>query len=181
MMGIKVKRNWIRTLPVVAGLSACFLLFQNFSLDNEYRDIRTIAPVGAPAEPPSPYFPEHIGATSLNGLGQEILKHNFGDEMRRFENNFEDWSGFEVGRGPASAGPTAAAAEDHGYRLRTGHLGQDKFGFRLQSSVNVKCEYSAFKNELQVSVDKAIGRNANLSLKHNTDDHNSTVNFSYAW
>jgi len=184
-MGIKVKRCWIRSWPALAGLSACFLLFQNFSLDNEYQDIRKIAPKGELTEPPSSYIPSHINATSLSGLGNEMIKHNLTDEMKQLENQFEDWSGIEMGgRGPASIDSTIAESTDESrskYRLRTGHLGKDKVGFRLQTEVDVKCEYSALKNELQVSVDKRLGRNANLSFKHNTDDHKSMVNFSYAW
>ena len=171
----------MRTLPIIAGLSVCFMLFQNFSLDNEYRDIRTIAPAGAPSEPSSPYLPNHTGATSLNGLGNEILEHNFGGQMRRIENQFEDWSGINMGRSPAGLGSAGADGADKSYRLRTGHLGKDKFGIRYQSDVNVKCEFSALKNDLQISVDKPLGRNANLSLKHSTDDHKSTFNFSYTW
>ncbi len=142
-----------------------------------------MAPEGIPAEPASPYFPEHTKATSMTALGNEILKHNFNDDVKHLENKIEDWSGIEMHRGPASAGPAtvAAAPAQTSYRLRTGHLGQDKIGFRLQSEVNVKCEYSALKNELQVVVDKSLGLHSSVSFRHNTDDHKSSLNFSYAW
>ena len=166
----------------LAGLTICFSLFQNFSLDNEFQDIRKIAPKGVPQEPASPYFPEEIKSTSLNGLGSDLLRHNLSDEMRQLENRFEDWSGIEIRRGAAAVGPaTAAATSESSYRLRTGHLGRDKVGIRLESDVNVKCEYSALRHELQLSVDKSFGPNANLSLKHSTEDSNSSLNFSYNW
>jgi len=171
----------MRTLPILVGLTACFALFQNFSLDNEYRDIRTIAPAGTPAEPPSRYLPSRTGATSLNGLGNEILEHNFGGQVKRIENQLEDWSGINIGRGPAGLAAQDPGSEAKSYRLRTGHLGKDKFGIRYQSDVNVKCEFSALKNEIHMSVDKSLGRNANLSLQHNTEDHKSSLNFSYTW
>ena len=186
-MGIKVKQSWIRTFQIAVGLGACFVLFQNFSLDDDYRDIRELAPDGAPAEAASPYFPDHTRATSLSSLGNEILKHNLTDEMKKFENRLEDWSGFELGeesgrsRGPASASSADYEPSTTNYRLRTGLLGRDKVGFRLQSGVNVKCEYSAFTNEMQVSVDRSLGNKGSLSFQHNTVQQNSSVNFSYAW
>ncbi len=182
-----MKQSWLRTFQIALGLSTCFALFQNFSLENDYRDIREIAPEDVSAEVGSPYFPDHTRATSLNSLGNEILKHNLTDEIKQFENRFEDWSGFELGngqaqsRGPASSTVANEESPSSNYRLRTGFLGRDKVGFRLQSGVNVKCEYSALTNQMQVSLDRALGNNGNLSFKHNTLDHNSSVNFSYAW
>ena len=185
-----MKQSWIRSFQIALGLGACFALFQNFSLDSDYRDIREMAPEGAPTEAPSPYFPDQTRATSLNSLGNEFLKHNLTDEMKHFENRFEDWSGIELGKkSPGSRGPASDGSVDLGtdepsttnYRFRTGLLGRDKVGFRLQSGVNVKCEYSALTNQMQVSVDRALGHNGNLSFKHNTVEQNSSVNFSYAW
>jgi hypothetical protein len=182
-----VKQSWIRMFQIFLVLTSCFALFQNFSLDNDYTDIREIAPAGTPAEAPSQYFPAHTRATSIHSLGNEILKHNLSDEVRQLENRIEDWSGLELGgrptrsRGPASATADYDQSSATKYRFRTGLLGRDKVGFRLQSELNVKCEYSALTNETQISVERALGHNGNLSFKHNTVDQNSSVNFSYAW
>jgi len=178
-----VNKNWLRRLSALAGLTVCFLLFQNFSLDNDYKDIRKIAPQGEMAEPRSGYFPEHIKGTSLQALGNELLKYNFSDEMKQLENKIEDWAAFEIGEDKADTAPrNPAAVNSPGtYKLRTGHLGKDRVGFSLESDVKVKCEYSALKQDVQLSLEKALGRNANLSFKHRTEEHQSSVNFSYAW
>lgn len=177
-----MKQNWTRTLSIVVGLSTCFVFFQNFSLDNEYKDIREIAPKGEFIEPSSPYFPEKLQATSLQGLSNELLKHNLSGQMRQLENQMEDWTGFEIGERPSHGSDQQNIGRaPSSYRLRTGHLNRDRIGVQLESDFNIKCEYSALQNDVQVSLDTPVGQNARLSLHHSTDNHKSSVNFSYAW
>lgn len=181
-----MKRSTLNKILISLSLTVCFALFQNFSLDQEFRDIRTFAPEGVPEQPRSGYFPEHIKSTSLQSLGNELLKHNFNDDLKHLENRFEDWAGWEIGHKPSHAkqgvepnGVTTRAPSS--YRLRTGHLGKDRVGIMFENDFRFKCEFSAFSQEMQLSLDKSLGHNANLTVKHKTEDQQSSVNFTYAW
>lgn len=173
---------WGRIATFV-GLSVCFLLFQNFSLDYEFQDIREIAP-RAPAGPPPQrgYFPVNFHGGSMESVGNQMLKHNFGGQIKEWEQELQEWAGWEIKEGGSNDPGVPSGRAPNSYKLRTGHLGKDKIGFAYESDVRVKCEYSALKQDLEISVDKALSKNSSLSLKHiNAGDTSSSVNFTYAW
>lgn len=165
---------------IIAGLTVCFLFFQNMSLDKDYKDIRQIAPQAPEDEPHFKYFPAKFKSTNVHSLAPEILEHNFGAELRDIEDKIKDWGGWEhESQAGGAEGGTADARKK--YKIRSGLLGKDRLGFSYESDFRVKCEYSAFSQDLALSLTKDFGPNTKLSLSHKTDKQQSSVNFSYSW
>jgi len=47
--------------------------------------------------------------------------------------------------------------------------------------VNVRCDYAANSNRVELSLNRALTSRAEVSFKHTTDDQQSTLNLNYQW
>ncbi|MBX2993526.1 MAG: hypothetical protein KF681_01845 [Bdellovibrionaceae bacterium] len=171
-------------------LTACFVLFQNMSPLSEEFDIRDIAPTKPEGFNQYVYFPSEFHGGSASALGQEILDHNFGERLQALQFEVEmqgaKWGlgPHASGRGPASVGSasrTSGSSAPAPAVLRFGHRGGDRFGFSWESAVNVRCDYAANSNRVELSLNRALTSRAEVSFKHTTDDQQSTLNLNYQW
>ena len=147
-------------------------------------DIRDIAPRKPAGYSDPQYLPDHISGDSPTSLGTEILEYNFGDTLKALQMRFDSSTGW--GSEPTAVGGAAGLnsgpnAKNPGAHVGVGILGTDRMGFYYEDDVKIRCDYSASSKSMQISLNRSLGKSSNLSLKHETESQQSTVNFSYQW
>ena len=172
-------------LSLILGALFCFVLFQNMSPSDDTFDIREIAPQKPEGYHDFQYLPDHISGNSPNSLGTEILEYHFADSLKALQMRFDSNTGWTNESSDPSGGPMGtsgpANGKTPGSHMGVGILGTDRMGFYYEDAVKFRCDYSASSKSLQISLNRALTKSSNLTLRHETDTQQSTVNFSYRW
>lgn len=179
---LKLSRR-LRVGLIVSALTALFALFQNMSPFDGV-DPRKLTPPPGSAPGQVDYLPDRLRGRSAEDIGREVLQHNLSQPLDNLENRLEDlttWSSEGDSSAESDSGGRAPAGRKSRYKLKAGLTGRSGMGFVLEKNFKVKCEYAPGSQNLQVSFDQPLGANSHLSMKHSSEDHQSSVNFSYQW
>jgi len=161
------------------------------SPSSEEFDIRDIAPEKPEGYDQFAYFPKQFSGSSASQLGQEILDHNFGEQLQALQFEIE-MQGAAWGLGPqaASRSPQSTSNpdvvgtfknKDEAASLLKMKVVGDRLTLSYDQGVNFRCDYSALSNKLIVSLNKQMSARSEVSLKHTSNDQRSSVNFNYNW
>lgn len=189
-----------RLLALVA-LSICFILFQNMSPLDESKtedessllgtDIREWAPRIDHGDTLASYFPTQApAARSPAAVADSILTHNFADQLRGLESQFGNrfinlrngelfaiesdsenrTSSTQATTGPRSGSNLKIAVPDH-HSLRLSYT----------QGITLRCDYDPSLVGMNLQLNKSWSPRSELTLAHQTERQQSSLNFNYHW
>ncbi len=186
-----LKHRRFRVLLICVAIASLFALFQNMSPYDE-TDIRELAPkdIDESRHPKNTLLPDRLKGRSPESIGKEILLHNLAEpigEVERLGEQIENWASWELtgsdNRGVPLEGSSASTYPTSGksMKVKAGLVGSKGLGFIFETNFKLKCEFTSRNQEIQLSVNNLLNTKANVSMQHNTDKRESSVNFSYQW
>jgi hypothetical protein len=184
LMGRTFSKKWL-----ILGLSLLMIpLFQNMSpLGEDFFDIRERAPrrpAGAWDSPLASYFPKDMNSTSLGGVEQDLLSHNFDPLLKDLEMTYlrkpekQELS-------PSQAFPNSENASALG-QWRVGLLSPTKLRFSYDhltpgSQFAVTCEAQAGGDGVALKMSKPFTEKLSVGLSHETGLRQSQIQMNYTW
>jgi hypothetical protein len=179
---------------ILGILLALVPFFQNMSpssSDDDRVDLRDIAPVRPEGNWDSPLaqlLPTDMHATDLNGVGQNILSHNFDPMLKELELTYlPHGRNLSAGsRAPASVGPAAAeAAGKDSSSWKLGVINPTKLRLmysnpQIAEGFQLSCETEGTSG-LFFKMSHPLSSKMNLGITHETGQRQSQIQVDYRW
>lgn len=140
----------------------------------------------ATPSPEAKYFPKSVTATTPEGVGREVLKHNLAPIEQVLKERFEVWTHnnsirLSSDRDLAAEYSGSLGDDDKKASWALGLTSAANYRVAYRGAVDLTCDVSTSDRSYKVSVKRSISSTSDLRLEHDSRQRDSSLKMQINW